>query len=519
MWKTVCKNLNLNPKPQTYPNLMFSDQDKSQITAQGIGLTIIDQQISHFVKGFPYLQIQKAATVGDGIIRVSDDEAAQLASDFDSQAPSLDLLKFVPASGAATRMFKSLFTYIETNKSDFYTSEFEERLDYFAFFNDLKTAMLAKGVDIDMVTTQVTVDYLLNAKGLDYGNLPKGLLQFHGYPDGTRTPVEEHLVEGAKYANSDGKVKIHFTVSPEHLSRFEALIESVKNKYEARFGIVYDISFSEQKPATDTISVNLDNSPFRNVDGSLLFRPAGHGALLANLNDQDTDVVFLKNIDNVVPEKLSETTYTYKKVLAALMLQVRQQLFDFQTRIENGESSASLISDLETFFSNTLCTLPPIGFDGLTDDEKLVYFKQKLDRPVRACGMVKNVGEPGGGPFWAVNADGTTSLQVVESAQVNMGDMEQKKLFEQATHFNPVDVVCSLKGYKGKKFDLMQFRDMNTGFVTKKSKDGKDLKAQELPGLWNGSMADWNTIFVEVPLITFNPVKIVNDLLRDEHQG
>ncbi len=498
---------------------MFSDEDKSQIAAHGIGLDVIDQQINHFVNGFPYLQIQKAATVGDGIIRVSDSEATELATHFDTQASTLDLLKFIPASGAATRMFKALFEFKDKGKIDKSITEFGERLYDFAFFNDLKTIMQANGQDVDAENAQIATDYLLSTKGLDYGNLPKGLLQFHSYPDGTRTPAEEHLVEGAKYANAGGKVKIHFTVSPEHRSRFTDLIEAVKKKYEARFGIVYDISFSEQKPATDTISVNLDNSPFRNTDGGLLFRPAGHGALLANLNDQDADVVFLKNIDNVVPEKISETTYTYKKVLAALMLQVRQQLFDFQTRIQNNESTSVLVADLETFFTTTLYTLPPVGFEGLTGDEKLVYFKQKLDRPVRACGMVKNVGEPGGGPFWAVNADGTTSLQVVESAQVDMSDAAQKILFEQATHFNPVDVVCSLRGYGGKKFDLMQYRDMNTGFVTQKSKDGKDLKAQELPGLWNGSMADWNTIFVEVPLSTFNPVKTVNDLLRAEHQG
>ncbi len=498
---------------------MFSDEDKSQIAAHGIGLDVIDQQINHFINGFPYLQIQKAATVGDGIIRVSDSEATQLATHFDNQASTLDLLKFIPASGAATRMFKALFEFKDKGKIDKSITEFGERLHDFAFFNDLKAVMSANGQDVDAENAQIAADYLLTVKGLDYGNLPKGLLQFHSYPDGTRTPAEEHLVEGAKYANAGGKVKIHFTVSPEHRSRFTDLIEAVKNKYQARFGIVYNISFSEQKPATDTISVNLGNSPFRNTDGSLLFRPAGHGALLANLNDQDADVVFLKNIDNVVPEKLSEITYTYKKVLAALMLQVRQQLFDFQTRIENNETTSSLIADVEIFFEKTLCTLPPVGFDGLTGDEKLAYFKQKLDRPVRACGMVKNVGEPGGGPFWAVNADGTTSLQVVESAQVDMSNLAQKTLFEQATHFNPVDVVCSLRGYKGKKFDLMQFRDMNTGFVTQKSKDGKDLKAQELPGLWNGSMADWNTIFVEVPLSTFNPVKTVNDLLRAEHQG
>jgi hypothetical protein len=498
---------------------MFSDQDTSQITAQGISLHVIHQQISHFENGFPYLHILKAATIGDGVIRVSDQEAIELSADFDQKAPSLSLLKFIPASGAATRMFKSLFSFKDEDKKDKSIPEFSERLQDFAFYNELKAAMLAYGLVIDQENARTAADYLLSVKGLDYGNLPKGLLQFHSYGNSTRTPAEEHLVEGAKYANSNGTVRIHFTVSPEHRSRFEGLIESVKSTYENQFGVRYEISFSEQKPATDTISVNLDNSPFRGVDGRLLFRPAGHGALLANLNDQDGDVVFLKNIDNVVPESLSATTYTYKKVLAALMLQIREQLFDFQSRIENGASDDALIDELTTFYQNTLCTLPPVGFETMSNDQKMTYFKQKLDRPVRACGMVKNVGEPGGGPFWAANADGTTSLQVVESAQVNMDDAAQAAIFEQATHFNPVDIVCSLRGYKGKKFDLMAFRDMNTGFVTQKSKDGKDLKAQELPGLWNGSMADWNTIFVEVPLITFNPVKTVNDLLRKEHQG
>mgnify|MGYP001810541483 CR=1 FL=1 len=344
-------------------------------------------------------------------------------------------------------------------------------------------------------------------------------MKFHYYPDGARTPVEEHLIEGASYANSAGKVRLHFTVSPEHRSRFEALIDAVKPLYEDKFGVAYDISFSEQKPSTDTISVNLDNTPFRNADGSLLFRPAGHGALLANLDDQDGDVVFIKNIDNVVPDSLKSATITYKKALGALLLKYRQQGFDFQARIESGENSEGLAEELTDFYEKTLSTLPPAGFDALSAAEKITYFQQKLDRPFRLCGMVQNVGEPGGGPFWAGNPDGTTSLQVVESAQIDMEDAAQKALFDTATHFNPVDLVCSLRGYKGKKFALMDYRDINTGFITQKSKQGKDLKAQELPGLWNGSMSDWNTVFAEVPLITFNPVKTVNDLLRKEHQS
>lgn len=499
--------------------MMFTQKDLDQISNQQISIAVIEQQIVHFIDGFPYLNILKAATINDGIIRVSEEEALLLENQFDAQASTLSLLKFVPASGAATRMFKSLFSFKDSGKEDKSTTEFIEKLTNFAFYDDLKVVMKNAGLDIETSEPRIIIDYLLSEKGLDYGSLPKGLLKFHQYDAAARTPVEEHLVEGAKYANSGSVVRLHFTVSPEHRSRFETLIDQLIPKYEVQFGVKYDVSFSEQKPSTDTISVNLDNGPFRNNDESLLFRPAGHGALLANLNDQDGDVVFLKNIDNIGPESLSSTTYTYKKVVAALMLNVRQQIFDFISRINNGESSVEFINELTTFYQNTLCTMPPLGFENGSDTEKIMYFKQKLDRPIRACGMVKNVGEPGGGPFFAKNADGSVSLQVVESAQVDMANEAQRALFEQATHFNPVDVVCSLRGFEGKKFDLMSYRDPSTGFVSQKSKDGKELKAQELPGLWNGSMADWNTIFVEVPLVTFSPVKTVNDLLRKEHQG
>ena len=502
---------------------MFTEKDLLQIENQGISPATIQGQIDHFVHGFPYLKVLKAATIGDGVVRVTDQMRDELVKAFDARASSVSLLKFVPASGAATRMFKALFAFKDEGKSDKSIEEIGEHIRDFAFFEDLKVAMAKDGLDIDYVLSssdyQLIAAYLLEERGLDYGSLPKGLLKFHRYPEGARTPVEEHFIEGTHYANAGGKVSLHFTVSPEHRSRFEALIDVMKPYFEDKFGVAYAVSFSEQKPATDTISVGMDNAPFRNDDGSLLFRPAGHGALLANLDDQDGDIVFIKNIDNVVPDSLKETTIVYKKVLGALLLKYRQQIFDFQARLAAGEASEALMEELTLFYERTLFTLPSTDFERQTAAEKITYFSKKLDRPARLCGMVQNVGEPGGGPFWALNSDGTTSLQVVESAQIDMSDAAQKALFDTATHFNPVDLVCSLRGYEGKKFDLMKFRDANTGFITKKSKDGKDLKAQELPGLWNGSMSDWNTVFVEVPLVTFNPVKTVNDLLRKEHQA
>ncbi|GAB4042510.1 DUF4301 family protein [Spirosoma jeollabukense] len=511
--------------------MQFTEQDQDQILAQGISLDQIDQQIEHFVQGFPYLNVIKAATIGDGIVRVADDQLAAYIHRFDNAAHERELVKFVPASGAATRMFKSLFAALD-GKSDKSVDEVFARIADFAFYEDLKAAMAAQGEDLDKAVAEndwqpsmrkTVLRFLLTDDGLEYGTLPKGLLKFHNYPDGPRTPVEEHLVEGAAYANSDGLVKIHFTVSPEHRDRFEKLIDEQKADYEAWLGVTFDISFSEQKKSTDTISVNLDNSPFRNEDrdggpGSLLFRPAGHGALIENLNDIDADIVFIKNIDNVVPDEIKEPTVTYKKVLAAVLLDAQQQIARIQGLLESDDVSDGYLAEADELFRRTLFTLPPENFENLSKAEKLAYFRRKLDRPVRACGMVKNVGEPGGGPFWAKNQDGSVSLQVVESAQIDLTNPAQKSIFDEATHFNPVDLVCGLKDHHGRKYDLPAYRDPLTGFITSKSKDGKELKAQELPGLWNGAMADWNTIFVEVPLITFNPVKTVNDLLRKEHQ-
>ncbi len=501
--------------------MQFTDQDQSQILAQGVSIDQINQQIQHFIQGFPYLNVIKAATVGDGIVRVPEDQLTAYIRRFDEAATERDLVKFVPASGAATRMFKSLFAALD-GKLDKSVDEVVARLTEFAFYDDLKAAMSAQGVDLEQAIAtddrRVVLRFLLTEAGLDYGSLPKGLLKFHRYPDGPRTPVEEHLVEGAAYANSNGTAKIHFTVSPEHRERFEQLIQQEKADYEAWLGVTFEVSFSEQKKSTDTISVNLDNSPFRNGDESLLFRPAGHGALIENLNDIDADLVFIKNIDNVVPDEIKEPTVTYKKVLAAVLLDAQQQIARLQGLLANDDVSDGYLAEADELLRRTLFTLPPDGFDGLSNKEKIDYFRQKLDRPVRACGMVKNVGEPGGGPFWAKNQDGSVSLQIVESAQIDLTNPQQKEIFDTATHFNPVDLVCGLKDQYGRKYNLPNYRDPQTGFITNKSKDGKDLKAQELPGLWNGAMANWNTIFVEVPLITFNPVKTVNDLLRQEHQ-
>ncbi len=490
---------------------MFLEKDFAQIHELGIDLETVYQQINDFKEGFPFMILQKAATPKDGLMQLSEEELKTYEALYEKKITKLTPLKFVPASGAATRMFKSLFSFLEEGKSDKSTDQFFAQLSDFAFAEDLN-AILPENAD-----NQTVADYYLTRKGLEYGTLPKGLLKFHRYENESRTALEEHLVEGVTYANNDGKVKLHFTVSPEHLSRFLKLLNKVVPNYEVKYKVKFDISFSEQRRSTDTIAVNMDNTPFREKDGSLLFRPAGHGALLANLNDISADIVFIKNIDNVVPDRIKPTTITYKKALAGVLLKYQDKIFDYQYQLKEW-ASEPLLLELSHFFEEQLCILSPVDFMEMTHNQKVMYFQKKLNRPLRVCGVVPNTGEPGGGPFWCKNADGTTSLQIVESAQVNMDSITQKEIFNNSTHFNPVDLICSMKNYRNEKFDLLKFRDPKTGFVTQKSKDGKDLQAQELPGLWNGSMADWNTIFVEVPLITFNPVKTVNDLLREEHQ-
>lgn len=457
---------------------------------------------------------------------------------YEASSPSYRVEKFVPASGAASRMFKALFSFMSSyqGSDEEYQQlisdekmrpvfNFFKRIEDFAFYDSLKESYQEKhGMSLSEAILQrkyvSVLESLLEEDGLNYGNLPKGLLEFHRYPDTTRTPVEEHLVEGANYCrNEQNEVFIHFTASPEHRQAFEQHIEEVKVSYEKEFGVTYYIAFSEQKPSTDTIAVDMENQPFRNEDGSILLRPGGHGALIENLNDLESDMVFIKNIDNVVPDRIKATTYDHKKMLGGILLTYQEKIFEYLHLIHEADDlPAEKIEEIQHFVENQLCTISPQVFSTMEDDEKVAYLFQKLDRPIRVCGMVKNEGEPGGGPFWAQNSDDSTSLQIVESAQVNTEDAEQMEIFKNATHFNPVDIVCSLKDFEGKKFDLGSFVDVQTGFISRKSKDGKELKALELPGLWNGSMSDWNTIFVEVPIDTFNPVKTVNDLLREQHQ-
>lgn len=509
----------------------FSQEDLAFIQARGSELTQVETQIANFKSGFPFLQLHKAATVGDGVIRLSEEEVATNVKAYEEALASLKVVKFVPASGAASRMFKHLFAFVSENsgksaeeqkaavEADSKIGQVIDDLNKFAFKDDLAASFGSPtlGETLAAGDYAAVIARILNSDGLAYGELPKGLLKFHQYESGARTPMEEHLVEAARYAGvKGGTASLHFTVSPEHRSRFEALVNQVKGTYEEKFGVNLEVSFSEQKPATDTIAVDMDNVPFRNADGTILFRPAGHGALIENLNDISADVIFIKNIDNVVPDSLKEETVTYKKALAGVLLTAQMQVWEYQEKVE--EADDELLSEIEEFLSNTLCILPPAAYGSSSFEERLAYVKGKLDRPIRVCGMVKNEGEPGGGPFWAENPDGSVSLQIAESAQIDLDDPTQGSLMKEATHFNPVDLICATKDSNGKSYDLPNFRDAKTGFISGKSKDGRELKAQELPGLWNGAMSDWNTLFVEVPIITFNPVKTVNDLLRPQHQ-
>lgn len=503
---------------------MISAKDKEQLAQKGISEEKLNEQLNCFKTGFPYLKLYAAASVEEGILKPTKKEQQAFAEAWDEAAKSLHIVKFVPASGAASRMFKDLFSFSEANY-DVPTTDFEKtffnNLEHYAFFFALDAqckTLHNKGCKelLKEGEYKKIVNALLQKEGLNYGQLPKGLLLFHRYEDSVRTPAEEHLVEGALYAKeADGTVSVHFTVSPEHRSLFEAHIKENVPALEKKFGVKYNISFSEQKSSTDTVAATPNNEPFRLDDGSLLFRPAGHGALIENLNDIAADILFIKNIDNVVPDRLKPETVHNKKMLAGVLVSLQKKTFNYLHLLESGQYSPIDLQEIKLFLEKELCckTLLPLEGKALAD-----YLYQKLNRPMRVCGMVPNVGEPGGGPFLVYNQDGSISLQILESSQINMDDEKSKAMFVKGTHFNPVDLVCAVKNYKGKKFNLPDFVDKNTGFISLKSKNGRELKALELPGLWNGAMSDWNTVFVEVPLITFNPVKTVNDLIREQHQ-
>ena len=504
----------------------MNQQDLNQIAARGISEQQIEHQLEQIKNGFPFLKLEGAAAIGKGIMAPTAQEVEDYEKAWnDYKAEGHKIVKFVPASGAASRMFKNMFAFLDA-PYDVPTTDFEkqffENIKKFAFrkalcdkchVNNEKGIMcLIKKGDYKAVVAN-----LLKPEGLNYGQLPKGLLQFHEYEDEVRTPMEEHLVEAALYASSNGEANVHFTVSHDHLELFKQMVAEKVDKYAQRYGIKYNISFSEQKPSTDTIAANPDNTPFRNEDGSLLFRPGGHGALIENLNEIEADVVFIKNIDNVVPDRIKDETVLYKKLIAGVLVDTQKQVFDYLRELEAGVPSREKLTEMLRFVETTLCC-KKAGAAELADAELAEYLKTKFNRPIRVCGVVKNVGEPGGGPFLCYNNDGTVSPQILESSQIDTNNEEYVRMFKEGTHFNPVDLVCATKDYKGNRFNLPEYVDKKTGFISSKSKNGKELKALELPGLWNGAMSDWNTIFVEVPIGTFNPVKTVNDLLREQHQ-
>lgn len=506
---------------------MLTNKDLNQLQQKGISEEKVKEQLNAFATGFPYLHIISPSTPGQGIMQPEHEELCDYLGKWDNYLQgSATILKFVPASGAASRMFKDLFEFLAgespepTKPAEI---QFFEEIENFAFYSLLNTSCIqATGKNIAELCEEgaykVIIAQLLTADGLNYGSLPKGLLQFHKYEETSRTPFEEHLSEGALYAmNKKQDVNIHFTVSSEHRKLFEQHLREVRKHFEDNFNAIINVSFSEQKPSTDTLAADSENQPFRDDDGTLLFRPGGHGALIENLNELDADIIFIKNIDNVVPDARKNPTVIYKKMLAGILVSLQERSFAFLREMEEGQLSDERLWQIADFCEQELNTIHP-GIGELEGPVLREYLVSKLNRPMRVCGMVPNTGEPGGGPFLTVNSDGTVSPQILESSQIELGNPVEKEKMMHSTHFNPVDLVCAVRDYKGEKFNLVKYVDHNTGFISLKSKDGKELKALELPGLWNGSMSDWNTIFVEVPLETFNPVKTVNDLLRQEHQ-
>ena len=516
---------------------MFQEKDILQFRKRGVSIDQVMDQLSRFEKGFPSLNVVRAATINDGILKLGEQEVQRYVTLYEEKKKGLKLLKFVPASGAATRMFKDLYEALNSysgEEQDF-TAFLEQRklhsvlnvinhITEFAFRDDLDMLFRKKGSSLNKMIsegrTREILQAMLISEGLNYGNLPKGLLPFHKVNGKGRTAFEEHLVEGSLYCRqTDSRVNIHFTVSPEHESGFRNLLDARKELYASLFDVRFHVHFSRQKLSTDTIAVDLNNKPFRLENGEILFRPGGHGALLENLNDIEADIIFIKNIDNVAPDRLKQDTVLYKKALAGLLTDLSSRINIYLGLLETESNPSSvLLSEMADFIEHDLSFILPASFRKMRATDQRNYLLSRMDRPLRVCGMVRNEGEPGGGPFWVANSDGSTGLQIAESTQFKMNDPHHARVFRSSTHFNPVDLVCRIIDHHGNRYRLHRFRDPETGFISTRSKDGRDVKALELPGLWNGAMAHWNTVFVEVPPTTFSPVKTITDLLRKEHQ-
>lgn len=505
----------------------FSKSDLEQIEAHELSVERVEQQLDYFRKGFPFVKLLRPATPDEGLTVFGPRQLAEYVSAYDSNVCDYDIVKFVPASGAATRMFKDLFTALSLLKSSNEANLpagaklFLQQIDEFSFYDELKQMLASSGQSIDSLLENEdylpVLSALLLPEGLHLGAKPKAFIPFHESPEGSRTALEEQIFEGLQHAvGCDEKLKIHFTISPEHEAEFLSLTEKAKQKLNTSVDI--SITYSFQQKSTDTIAVDLSNHPIRDAKGKLIFRPGGHGALLQNLNAIEADMVFLKNIDNVVPDIHRADTIQYKKAIGGYLMSLSDTLHGFLAMLDDGNVEESDLNQMLDFASEKLFVSVPDYIRSGDALEKMDFLFPIFNRPIRVCGMVKNEGEPGGGPFIVEHEDGSQSLQIVESSQVNFDDAAQKAIFKSATHFNPVDLVCYMRDFEGDSFDLTEFADPETGFIARKSVEGRDIKAMELPGLWNGGMADWNTVFVEVPLSTFNPVKEVNDLLREKHR-
>jgi hypothetical protein len=504
---------------------LFTSEDVRQIKAEGFSEAEVREQIELFQRGFPSIILNRPCTVDDGIIVIPAGDQDGFVQQHERECRKNRMLKFVPASGAASRMFKEWFEFLgrETFSSEKTGEEFIQDLRRFAFFDDLHEAVKRRGGSLDDWMSEKRygriLSCILTEEGLNYGNLPKALLKFHAYPNGSRAAIEEHLVEAALYARGgDGVCRVHFTLSGEHEEIVRQHLSSIRHHYERRYGVSFDISLSVQSPSTNAIAVDLENRPFRDEKGRLVFRPGGHGSLLVNINGlKDGDIVFLKNIDNIVPDRLKPVTAHFKKVLSGYLISLQEEIFGWLKRMSEGTLTEEEFETIIRFCREKLYINLQPGFDDLPAVERQRLVFSRLNRPVRVCGMVRNEGEPGGGPFWVDEADSTQSIQIIEESQIDPHSASQRAIWSTATHFNPVDLVCGIRDYRRRKFDLAQFVNRKTFSISRKSEKGMALRALERPGLWNGSMHNWTTLFVEVPIETFNPVKTVYDLLRPQH--
>jgi Domain of unknown function (DUF4301) len=511
---------------------MLTQHDREYIASRGTTVETIEHQLATFQRGIPFTRITKPCTIKDGIEQIATTDLPQLEETFQQAMATGRVTKFVPASGAASRMFKALLaicgeattssTITGTPPNDSALNTFLQRLSDFAFSEDLSNALIKQGHQLQHLRAQghyqSILEALLHPTGLNYAKRPKGLLAFHRYSDHIRTPIEEHLIEATVYTkDANNQAHVHFTISPEHQETVQEHIEEARQRFK-RDDHDWIVSCSTQKASSDTIAVDLGNRPFRDKEGNLLFRPGGHGALLSNVNELQGDIVFIKNIDNVVPDHLKAETYIYKRAIGGYLLSIQDALFGYLRQLEMKPATAQQLDDMVHWAQSTLHWTNPSPWKDWDLSQRAKHLRDFFNRPIRVCGMVENTGDPGGGPFWVQHEDGTTSLQIVESSQVDPQSVEHQRIFASSTHFNPVDMVCGVRDYQGNLFNLTKYIDPDAGFISQKSYEGRELKALELPGLWNGAMAKWHTIFVEVPRPTFNPVKTVFDLLLPAHQ-